>query len=43
MERKKLTLKWTITKNVAESMAPVISSRRKQVVVNTQRKPNQTT
>ncbi|MBF0693142.1 conjugal transfer protein [Providencia alcalifaciens] len=40
MARKTLTLKRTTTENVVESTAPVISSRCKQVVVNTQRKPN---
>ncbi|WP_272539733.1 ProQ/FINO family protein [Providencia sp. PROV197] len=40
MERKKLTLKRTTTENVAENTAPVISRRRKQVVINSQRKPN---
>ena len=40
MERKKLTLKRATTENVAESTEPVIQRRRKQVVINTQRKPN---
>ena len=40
MERKKLTLKRTTKENSAESTTPIISFRRKQVVVNTQRKPN---
>ncbi|MEX5907170.1 hypothetical protein [Providencia hangzhouensis] len=40
MERKKLTLKRVTTENVAESTEPVIQRRRKQVVINTQRKPN---
>ncbi|WP_262417067.1 ProQ/FINO family protein [Providencia rettgeri] len=40
MERKKLTLKRATTENVAESTEPVIQRRRKQVVVNTPRKPH---
>lgn len=40
MERKKLTLKRPTTENVSENSEPVIQRRRKQVVVNTQRKPN---
>lgn len=40
MERKTLTLKRLSTENAAESTAPVIQPRRKQVVVNTQRKPD---
>lgn len=40
MERKTLTLKRPPTENIAESTEPVIQRRRKQVVVNTQRKPN---
>ncbi|EJD6501537.1 conjugal transfer protein [Providencia rettgeri] len=40
MERKTLTLKRPPTENVEESAEPVIQRRRKQVVVNTQRKPN---
>ncbi|HGN0870250.1 TPA: hypothetical protein ACS7Z7_003419 [Providencia alcalifaciens] len=40
MERKTLTIKRPTTENVAESADPVIQRRRKQVVVNTQRKPN---
>ncbi|EUD07246.1 ProQ/FINO family protein [Providencia alcalifaciens R90-1475] len=40
MERKKLTLKRTTKENSAESTTPIISFRRKQVVVNTPRKPN---
>lgn len=43
MERKKLTLKWATTENVAESTEAVIQRRRKQVVINTQRKPNKPT
>ncbi len=39
MERKKLTLKRPTTENGSESTEPVIQRRRKQVVVNTQRKP----
>lgn len=40
MERKKLTLKRPTTENGTESTEPVIQRRRKQVVVNTQRKPH---
>ncbi|HHR6308291.1 TPA: hypothetical protein ACS732_003797 [Providencia alcalifaciens] len=40
MERKTLTLKRPTTENVAKNTEPVIQRRRKQVVVNTQRKPN---
>ncbi|EMN0829937.1 ProQ/FINO family protein [Providencia rettgeri] len=40
MERKTLTLKRPTTENVAESTEPVIQRRRKQMVINTQRKPN---
>lgn len=40
MERKTLTLKRPTTDNVAENTEPVIQRRRKQIVVNTQRKPN---
>lgn len=40
MERKTLTLKHPPTKNVAENTELVIQRRRKQMVVNTQRKPN---
>ena len=43
MERKKLTLKRATTENVAESTEAVIQRRRKQVVINTQRKPNKPT
>ena len=40
MERKTLTLKRPTTDNVAENTEPVIQRRRKQIVINTQRKPN---
>ncbi|HHR6038858.1 TPA: ProQ/FINO family protein [Providencia alcalifaciens] len=40
MERKTLTLKHPTRDNVAENTEPVIQRRRKQVVVNMQRKPN---
>ncbi|HHR6406493.1 TPA: ProQ/FINO family protein [Providencia alcalifaciens] len=40
MERKTLTLKRSTTDNVAENPELVIQRRRKQVVVNTQRKPH---
>ncbi len=40
MERKTLTLKRPSTENVAENTERVIQRRRKQVVVNTQRKSN---
>ena len=40
MECKKLTLKRATTENVAESTEPVISPRRKKMVVNTHRKSN---
>ncbi|NIG84210.1 conjugal transfer protein [Lactobacillus casei] len=43
MERKTLTIKRPTTENVAESAEPVIQRRRKQVVINTQRKPNKPT
>lgn len=43
MERKTLTLKRPTTENVAESTEPVIQRRRKQMVINTQRKPNKPT
>ncbi|HHR5860546.1 TPA: ProQ/FINO family protein [Providencia alcalifaciens] len=43
MERKKLTLKRTTKENSAESTTPIISFRRKQVVINTQYKPNNPT
>lgn len=43
MERKTLTIKRRTTENVAESAEPVIQRRRKQVVINTQRKPNKST
>ncbi|WP_336845265.1 ProQ/FINO family protein [Providencia rettgeri] len=43
MERKTLTIKRPSTENVAESAEPVIQRRRKQVVVNTQRKPHKPT
>ncbi len=43
MERKTLTLKRQTTDNVAENTEPVIQRRRKQVVVNMQRKPNKST
>lgn len=43
MERKKLTLKRATTENVAESTEAVIQRRRKQVIINTQRKPNKPT
>lgn len=43
MERKTLTLKRPTMDNVTESTEPVIQRRRKQVVVNTQRKPNKST
>lgn len=42
MERKKLTLKRATTENVEESTTPVISPRRKKMVVNTQRKAKKT-
>lgn len=41
MKRKTLTLKRPTTENAAESAEPVIQRRRKQVVFNTQRKPNE--
>ncbi|WP_272682182.1 ProQ/FINO family protein [Providencia sp. PROV129] len=40
MERKTLTLKRPLTENVMENTELGITRRRKQVVVNTQRKPN---
>ena len=40
MERKTLTLKRPATEKDSESTEPVIQRRRKQVVVNTQRKPH---
>ncbi|WP_323085116.1 ProQ/FINO family protein [Providencia alcalifaciens] len=40
MERKTLTLKRPTIEKESESTEPVIPRRRKQVVVNTQRKPN---
>ncbi|WP_272520901.1 ProQ/FINO family protein [Providencia sp. PROV223] len=40
MERKTLTLKRPTIEKESESTEPVIQRRRKQVVVNTQRKPN---
>ncbi len=43
MERKTLTLKRQTTDNVAENTEPVIQRRRKQVVVNMQRKRNKST
>ncbi|MEX9217039.1 ProQ/FINO family protein [Providencia rettgeri] len=43
MERKTLTIKRPTTENVAESAEPVIQRRRKQVVINTQRKPHKPT
>ncbi|MEY0536474.1 conjugal transfer protein, partial [Providencia rettgeri] len=43
MERKTLTIKRPSTENVAQSAEPVIQRRRKQVVVNMQRKPHKPT
>ncbi|MEY0079538.1 ProQ/FINO family protein [Providencia rettgeri] len=43
MERKTLTIKRPTTENVAESAEPIIQRRRKQVVINTQRKPHKPT
>lgn len=43
MERKTLTLKRSTIEKESESTEPVIQRRRKQVVVNTQRKPNKPT
>ena len=43
MERKTLTLKRPVIEKDSESTEPVIQRRRKQVVVNTQRKPHKPT
>ncbi|EOW0440657.1 ProQ/FINO family protein [Providencia rettgeri] len=43
MERKTLTLKRPLTENVAENTELGITRRRKQVVINTLRKPNKST
>ena len=43
MERKTLTLKRPTIEKESESTEPVIQRRRKQVVINTLRKPNKPT